>query len=183
MKVNYKGIALIKHFESLHDGDLKVIGCQPKMDPVGIWTVGYGRALWNPVKKDWYRGEKDKAAVYKMYASLTEPEASEMLRQDLKVYEQTVLNLVKRRDLTEDQFSALVSFCYNCGTHYTNALKIKVPFAIWKKADEWDGKDVTGMRTYWEGSVIKAGGKVLPGLVRRRKAEAHLFLTGQLKFN
>lgn len=29
-------IKLISHYESLHDGDLKMIGLQPKMDPVGI---------------------------------------------------------------------------------------------------------------------------------------------------
>ena len=45
MKTNQEGINLIKHFESLHDGDLKQIGLQPKMDPIGIWTEGYGRAM------------------------------------------------------------------------------------------------------------------------------------------
>jgi hypothetical protein len=29
-------IDIITHFEGLHDGDLHVIGLQPKMDPVGI---------------------------------------------------------------------------------------------------------------------------------------------------
>ena len=38
-------IDLVKSFEGIHDGDLTVIGLQPKMCPAGIWTVGYGRAL------------------------------------------------------------------------------------------------------------------------------------------
>jgi hypothetical protein len=29
-------IELITHYEGLHDGDLHMIGLQPKMDPVGI---------------------------------------------------------------------------------------------------------------------------------------------------
>jgi len=33
-------IKLIVRYESLHDGDLKQIGLQPKMDPIGIWTEG-----------------------------------------------------------------------------------------------------------------------------------------------
>ena len=45
MKTNNEGIKLIKDFESLHDGDLTLIGLQPKMDPIGIWTEGYGRAM------------------------------------------------------------------------------------------------------------------------------------------
>ena len=43
--ISSKAIELIKHYESLHDGDLHKIGLQPKMDPVGIWTEGWGRAM------------------------------------------------------------------------------------------------------------------------------------------
>ena len=38
MKTSQIGIDLIKHFEGLHDGDLKKIGLQPKKCPAGIWT-------------------------------------------------------------------------------------------------------------------------------------------------
>jgi lysozyme len=40
MKISEKGLDLIKHFESLHDGDLTIVGLQPKMCPAGIWTEG-----------------------------------------------------------------------------------------------------------------------------------------------
>ena len=46
--MNKATVDLIKHFESLHDGDLHKIGLQPKMDSVGIWTCGYGRAMIDP---------------------------------------------------------------------------------------------------------------------------------------
>ena len=36
---------IVTYYESLHDGDLKMIGLQPKMCPVGIWTEGYGSAI------------------------------------------------------------------------------------------------------------------------------------------
>ena len=45
MKTSQVGINLIKHFEGLHDGDLKEIGLQPKKCPAGIWTQGYGSAM------------------------------------------------------------------------------------------------------------------------------------------
>ena len=41
VEVNKEGIVLVKHFESLHDGDLTMIGLQPKLCPAGIWKAGY----------------------------------------------------------------------------------------------------------------------------------------------
>lgn len=180
MKINQRGLDLIKHFESLHDGDLSRVGAQPKMDPIGIWTVGYGHAVWNPARQDWYKGEKDRAAVYGLYPSLTETQAETLLEVDLQTYGATVLKMITRRDLNEDQYAALVSFCYNAGTHYKSGGE-KIPYAIWRNVNA--GMPAEQLRTYWETSVIKAGGSVLPGLVRRRKSEAHLFITGQLKLN
>ena len=43
--MNLDGREIVKHYESLHDGDLKKIGLQPKLCPAGIWTQGYGRAM------------------------------------------------------------------------------------------------------------------------------------------
>lgn len=180
MKVNTHGINLICHFESLHDGDLKRIGLQPKMDPIGIWTVGYGHALWNVADNRWYKGERDRAEVEKINPVHTEEEARILLSTDLPKYSAAVLKMIRRRDLSENEFSALVSFAYNCGTHYKNSLGIRIPFKIWSMVD---GR-ITGhsMYDYWCSSVIKAGGKVLPGLVRRRKSEAMLYCYNKLQF-
>ena len=179
MKVNQRGLDLIKHFESLHDGDLTRIGLQPKMDPVGIWTVGYGHALYDS-KGVFLKGEKNREAAYKQFPGLTELEAVELLADDLPVYEAMVYKMIQRRDLNDDQHSAIVSFCYNCGTHYRAGNKM-VPFKIWSLVDGYTPDKAEAMREYWDTSVIKSGGRILPGLVRRRKAEAHLFLTGKLK--
>lgn len=180
MKTNNNGIELIKHFEGLHDGDLKQIGAQPKMDPVGIWTVGYGHALWNEAKNDWFRGEKDRAIVYKMYPGMSEASATLLLKIDIPKYEAAVVQMISRRDLTDDQFSALVSFAFNCGTHYNNKLGIKMPYKIWKNID--DRMDDITLFNYWRSSVITAGGRELPGLVKRRESEAWLYTRGELKY-
>lgn len=180
MKTNEKGLTLIKHFESLHDGDLTQIGCQPKMDPVGIWTIGWGHALWNSSKNEWYRGVKDKAVVYALYPGMSREAADLMLLHDIISYEQAVLKMIGRRDLSDDQFSALVSFCYNCGTTYKNAVGISRPFKLWSLVDR--GVSGSELYNYWKDSVITSGGRVLPGLIRRRKAEAILYNTGQLDF-
>ena len=56
MAISKNAIDLIKHYESLHDGNLKEIGIQPKMDPVGIWTIGWGHAIADPITKQFLKG-------------------------------------------------------------------------------------------------------------------------------
>jgi GH24 family phage-related lysozyme (muramidase) len=43
--INNNGLQLEEHYESLNDGDLTLIGLQPKMDCCGIWTEGWGHAM------------------------------------------------------------------------------------------------------------------------------------------
>jgi lysozyme len=171
VKTSEQGIRLIKFFESIHDGDLKKIGLQPKQCPVGIWTVGYGRAL-KDLNGQWLKGVEGYKRMLEIYPDLetiTEDEACEMLEEDLMIYEKRVDSLGLK--LFQYQFDALVSFSYNLGF---NALKtstllrrikgekgsIYEAFLMWNKAD----------------------GKVLNGLVKRRQSEANLFLSGTLKF-
>ena len=59
MKTSVNGLNLIKEFESLHDGDLSIIGLQPKMCPAQVWTEGYGRAMRNK-SGVFLKGTKDK---------------------------------------------------------------------------------------------------------------------------
>lgn len=81
-----------------------------------------------------------------------------LLKNDLEKYEGYVnaLNLV----LTQSQFDALVSFAYNCGKGNLQKL-------------------VKGRSVSEIGNAIllynKAGGRVLPGLQKRREAERELF--------
>lgn len=153
MKVNEKGLSLIKHFESLHDGDLSKIGLQPKQDCVGIWTVAWGHAC------------KNKEEAFKLYPTLTEKQAEELLAKDLNKFENDVLSLVKVT-LNENQFSALVSFTYNCGS--ANLAQS----TLLKKLNKSDYSGAANEFICWN----KASGKVLKGLTLRREAEKNLFL-------
>jgi lysozyme len=164
MKTSEAGIDLIKHFEGLHDGDLKKIGLQPKMCPAGIWTVGYGYALVNKNTGQWLKGEKDFhliAKQYPDYVNMTEIQAEKLLAWCLTKYEGIVLKKVKAT-ITQNQFDALVSHTFNTGGSDT-LFKLVNQGKI-KEATEW-------IRTKY----TTGGGKVLPGLVRRRAAEAVLF--------
>lgn len=139
MKINKEGLDLIKSFEGLR---LTAYKC-----PAGVWTVGYGHT----------------AGVYEGMV-INQDQAENMLKSDLKKYEKYVTDNVKL-ELTENQFSALVSFCYNCGVGNLRTLVKNRTLAQIAEA----------LLLY-----NKAGGKVLSGLVRRREAERQLFLKGML---
>lgn len=175
--ISRKGLSVIMHFEQLHDGDLSTIGLQPKMCPAGIWTVGYGRALRNEQGK-FLRGNNDKAKAYKMYPALTPAEAEQMLIEDSMCYSKQVYNLFleHRVALTVPQFDALVSFTYNCGIGALYNYAQKREMAVFRAIKY--GGDVHAAFMLW----VNGGGRKLPGLVRRRKCESHLFRTGEVNF-
>jgi lysozyme len=170
MTISQKGLDLIKHFEQLHDGDLKEIGLQPKMCPAGIWTVGYGRALRNG-KGVFLKGEADKAEAFRQYPNLTEAQAEKMLFEDTLDYGNRINSL--KLDLKQHQFDALVSFAYNVGF---NALKQSTLL----KRIKVNASDINIQAAF--GMWVKANGSVMLGLVRRRRAEAELFNYDRLKF-
>lgn len=162
-KVCKAAIELIKKYESAHDGDLSVIGLQPKMCPANVWTVGFGRALR---KNDgtYLRGEKDKDEAYARFPSLTLDEAEAMLAEDLWLFSEKVAPLI-HTNLTDNQFGACVSLAYNIGVGaFAKSTALK-------RINEKRWLEAANAFLLW----TKAGGKVLPGLQRRREEERHLF--------
>jgi GH24 family phage-related lysozyme (muramidase) len=140
MKINQAGLDLIKSFEGLR--------CNAYKCPAGVWTIGYGHTL-NVV-----RGQ--------IIDVIT---AEQLLKQDLQQFERAVDKLITV-PLTDNQFSALVSFAFNCGEGAlsTSTLRRKL-----------NGGDYLGAALEFL-KWTRANGKVLPGLVRRRNAEKQLFL-------
>lgn len=168
--MNTKLVELVSHYESLHDGDLKQIGVQPKMCPAGFWTEGYGELVLDKENKP-LKGEANKEIAYKLSKIHTKEEAMDALNKALDQYRKSVLRLVN--DLNEDKISALISFSYNVGI---GALaKSTLLKSIIANAD---ASVIEKNFLSW----TKAAGKTMPGLVARRRSEAHLFNTGELKF-
>ncbi|WP_407402247.1 lysozyme [Chryseobacterium sp.] len=163
MKTGTKGIALIKEFESLHDGDLKKVGLQPKMDPVGIWTEGWGRVMRDN-KGNFLKGIANKALAESRATISTVLEADNALKDDLKTYEAIVARKVKV-NLSQNQFDALVSHTYNTGGSST----------LFDLINKKSTKSV--IKNWFETKYITAQGVKLKGLVRRRKAESDLYFS------
>lgn len=97
----------------------------------------------------------------------TAAEGRAILAKDLDAVSRSVLAAVAV-PLTDNQFGALVSFTYNLG-----AANLKKSTLL-KKLNAKDYAGATGEFERW----VNAGGKKLPGLVKRRAAEAALFSSG-----
>lgn len=121
-------------------------------DVVGVWTIGYGTTRVNGSKV--VQGMK-----------CTEQEAEQYVFDELTPVAQRVTDMVKV-PVNQNQFDALCDFCYNLGTgslHESTLLK-KL------NAGDYDG--AANEFAKWN----QAGGKVLPGLVKRRELERQLFI-------
>ena len=158
---------IITHCEGLHDGDLSMIGLQPKMDTCGIWTEGWGHAMidWNG---NFIKGIANKDLAYKLSKIHTNEEADKVLDQDL-----FGVNLLIARKITvplsDNQKEAIQSFYFNCGFSETLTKLINT------KSDQ--------LYNWWVSHYIVDQNMVKqPGLVNRRKTEALLFTTGKLQF-
>lgn len=93
---------------------------------------------------------------------ITQAEADRLLQQDLERFEKNVMKFNNKYHWTQNEFDALVSFAFNIGSIdqlAANGTRTKAQIA-------------QAMLLY-----NKAGGKVLPGLTKRRQAEQQLFLT------
>lgn len=135
MKISSKGLAIIKKHEGCR---LKAYKC-----PAGKWTIGYGHT-----------------AGVKAGQTITQAQADAYLKQDVAWAEKAVNNL--KKGFNQNQFDALVSFAYNCGSGNLVAL--------------CKNRDIA---TIGEKIVLynKANGKVLGGLTKRRLEEQALYKT------
>lgn len=149
MITSEKGIRLIKQFEGCR------LTAYPDPGTGGDpWTIGYG---WtHPID-----GKPVKPGM-----TIDQETADRLLKTGLVSYENDVLKLVRVK-LTKGQFDALVSFAYNVGSR---ALSTST---LLKKLNAGDIKGAADEFLRWN----KAGGKEMPGLTKRRKAEREVFLS------
>jgi lysozyme len=123
-------------------------------DAVGVWTIGFGHTSMAG------------APEVKQGLVIDRAKAEKILARDVAMFAQGVATAIKT-EINDNQFSALVSFAYNVGLG--NFRKSSVLTAV----NAGDFVSVPRRLALW----TKAGGRVLPGLVKRRAAEAELFAT------
>jgi len=117
-------------------------------DSVGVLTIGYGHT-----GRDVYEGQ-----------TITQEEAVSLLMRDVRIAELDVKAAVKV-PISQHQYDALVDFAFNLGgpaLHGSTLLRLL-------NSGDYEGASAEFKK--WD----HAGGKVLPGLTKRRAAEAALF--------
>ena len=150
LSLSRAGANLVKHFEGIHKQ------CGPDRYaaykcPAGVWTIGVGTT-----------SENDNKVREGMVWSFAQCRAAFL--NDMHIFEGHIHRLVKVR-LTQWQMDALTSFVYNVGAG---------AFASSTLLKKVNAKDFEGAALEFH-KWNKGGGKVLPGLVRRRASEALLF--------
>lgn len=149
MKTSQRGLNLVAEFEGLE------FESYPDPGTGGHpWTIGFGTTRY-PDGSRVQPGD-----------TITEDGAFALLRHDVARFEDDIERLVVV-PLNQNQFDALVSFTYNVGP---GALERST---LLRKLNTGDYRGAADELPRWD----KAGGRVLAGLTRRRKAERELFLT------
>lgn len=145
-----------------------------RTSPAGVALIarneGYVGHAYKPVpwERFWTKGYGHYGADVRAGDTISEPAARALLARDLRRFEAPVWAAVGGAPgLTVARFSALVSLAYNCGPGaVTGSIR------TYAHAGQWEA--VYGvMRQY-----VRAGGHVLPGLVRRRNEEIALARLG-----
>jgi GH24 family phage-related lysozyme (muramidase) len=152
---------------------------KPYLCPAHIWTIGYGHVLYQEqIRLPMIRKPGETSETVSMIRSefplkpednrvWTKTEIDELFRDDVGTFERGVLRLVPGVSGRQGSFDALVSFAFNAGLGNLQRSQIRMR----ANRDDWEG--AADAFRQW----TKGGGKVLPGLVKRREAEIALFLS------
>ena len=153
MSISQRGIDLIKSFEGFRGKAYKALSTEK------YYTIGYGH-----YGADVYEG-----------MTITKEEAERLLRSDLVKYTGYVNTFLNTYNITvnQNQFDALTSFTYNVGNVWKNQ-DFSLKRYLINGINNYSADQITTAFRNWN----KSGGKVIPGLTRRREAEAKLFLEG-----
>lgn len=168
MKLSKAGADLMHRFE----------GCRnkPYLCPAHIWTIGYGHVLYQEqIKLPMVRVEGKAAPMIRKEMPLkpedsrvwSKEEIEKLFADDVASFERGVLRLVPGVVGRQGAFDALVSISFNFGLGNLQRSTIRM------KANRGDWEGAAEAFMAW----TKGGGKVLPGLVKRREAEIALFLS------
>jgi lysozyme len=151
-KTSSRGVEFVASFEGWVN--------HPYNDPAGNATIGYGHLL--------HLG-KVTADDIRKWGTISHTTGLELLAADLHASERCLLEHVRPPLERTNRFDAMASFVFNLGcgpvsgeTHLAESLN-------------------NPLRTGMPAAILPydhAGGVVLPGLTRRRRAEAHLWTTG-----
>jgi lysozyme len=147
-KTSKKGVDLIKKHEGFRS--------KPYLCPANVPTIGYGATFYPDGRKVKLTDE-----------SINETIGEVILKKHLEKFEQYVDSYCTDK-LNQNQFDALVSFCFNLGPS-----NLKSSTLLKKVNANHNDPTIKDEFMKW----VKAGGRTLKGLVTRRTEEANLYFS------
>jgi lysozyme len=158
MKISDEGLAFIAG----HEGFVSTA----YRDPVGVLTIGYGFTMRSRVFAAWWRTRHGRAL--RMGDAISRADADVILKR-LVDEEYGAAVTARFGALPQHHFDAACSVAYNLG-----------PRALtWRWARALSAGDPARAAAILGANYNTARGRKLPGLVRRRKEEAHLLRSGR----
>jgi lysozyme len=157
MDISQAGVSFTAQFEGLAQVNPNDGLVYPYADPVGLPTIGYGSRTdinGNPVTMN--------------TAPITQDQASQLLQNVLEEFVNAVNGMVT---VSLNQFDALVDFAYNAGAANLRSS------TLLRLLNSGDYAGASGQFIRWNKATSNGQLIVLPGLTRRRTAEAQLFNT------
>jgi GH24 family phage-related lysozyme (muramidase) len=145
-RINAAGLSLVQHFED--------ISLAAYLDPAGIPTIGWGHT---PAE---------------MGQTITFAMANMILLGDLAQAEATVVAATVLSTTTDNQFSAMVSLCFNIGRA---AFLSSTVLRMHRSGTFPNAAEAFLM---WNRAHIDGRLKILAGLTKRRELERSLYLDG-----
>ena len=153
MKASDDCIDLIKRFEGFSG--------KPYVDTDGKYTIGYGTRC------------PDELVDKYMKTPMTEEEGEVELRKTVATYESAVNKFIDKHRLSyeQHQFDAIISLVFNCGSSWLNKGSTLIKALV---------GGATGNELIYAFTIYSmSNGNRSLGHVRRRLAEASLYLSGQ----
>ena len=160
MKASPETIRMVKHHEGVRN--------KPYLCPAKLWTVGVGHVLYPeqaniPVSdRIQFKLRPEDARIW------SDAEVDYLLAKDLARFERGVARLCPNTIGNQGRFDSLVSFSFNVGLGNLQRSSLRM------KNNRGEFEEAADEFMKW----IKGGGRVLPGLVKRRMDERALYLSG-----
>ena len=158
MHTSDKAKGIIKHHEGVRN--------KPYLCPAKLWTVGVGHVLYPEQAKLKLDERKNYPLLMVDNRVWTPEEVDAVLNSDLKRFERGVARLCPASALNQNHFDALVSFSFNVGLGNLQNSGLRYKY----NRGEYEAASNEFLK--W----TRGGGRVLPGLVKRRNEERGLFL-------
>jgi lysozyme len=151
---------MVKHHEGVRN--------KPYLCPAKLWTVGVGHVLYPeqaniPVSdRIQFKLRPEDARIW------SDAEVDYLLAKDLARFERGVARLCPNTIGNQGRFDSLVSFSFNVGLGNLQRSSLRM------KNNRGEFEEAAEEFMKW----TKGGGRVLPGLVKRRMDERALYLSG-----